>query len=634
MISVFRRSLETWPVRIFFMIMVAAFVLWGIGDVVRSLGTSTWVAKIGGTTIEMGEFQRAFQADLGRLSQRLPQGQDMTPAMRRAAGDQTLARMVAQASLAAEVERLHIAVPDAVLRQAVFAMPTFKNPAGVFDRQRFLQVLSQNGMTEAGFLGLARADMAQRQLLGAVSAGIAAPATLTNLVFDFEREQRSADTLTFAFSAVPAPPAPDAAVLKRWYENHPRAYSAPEYRKIEAVLLSPDSIAKGLSVSDAELRQTYERYKSDYIRPEKRSAEVISASSQAVAAALAKTWQGGADWAAMQKAAAAQHAVAVALDNATKPEFPDPALADAIFAAKGPGIVGPIKGALGWHVIDVTAITPGQDRSFDQVKASLRTRALADKATNLMYDRANKIDNILGSGASLEELPNDLGLEAVKGTLDEKGDTPAGVPAPIPGPPALRAALIAAAFKTAPGAPPQLTEVPMGQGSSAYYALVVQSITRPAMRPYADVAAQVLKDWTANAVQHTQNVAATAAMLAIRKGTPIEAVAKTVGLSVGRTPLVARGDTDSGVDPHELSVLFGLKPHQPAMVETQDGFVVLVPDEIRTPDPKNDPIGYGAIQQALSQQIGGDVETAFADALRERAHVRVNQTNFNSIIQP
>ena len=46
---------------------------------------------------------------------------------------------------------------------------------------------------------------------------------------------------------------------------------------------------------------------------------------------------------------------------------------------------------------------------------------LADKAADLMYDRANKVDNVLGSGASLDEMPSDLGLVGVAGTLDAAG---------------------------------------------------------------------------------------------------------------------------------------------------------------------------------------------------------------------
>ena len=64
MISAFRRSLDTWPVRAFFLIMVVAFIIWGVGDVIRMVGTDTWVAKVGGQTIEVPEVQQAFQQQI------------------------------------------------------------------------------------------------------------------------------------------------------------------------------------------------------------------------------------------------------------------------------------------------------------------------------------------------------------------------------------------------------------------------------------------------------------------------------------------------------------------------------------------------------------------------------------------
>ena len=71
----------------------------------------------------------------------------------------------------------------------------------------------------------------------------------------------------------------------------------------------------------------------------------------------------------------------------------------------------------------VTKVTPGSEQSFDEVKDALRDEVLAAKAADLMYDRANKVDNVLGSGAGLDEMPSDLGLVGVAGTLDAEGNT-------------------------------------------------------------------------------------------------------------------------------------------------------------------------------------------------------------------
>ena len=174
-----------------------------------------------------------------------------------------------------------------------------------FNQQTFETVLRSNGLTEPRFLDIMRTDLAQKQLIDAVTAGAAAPPGLVNPLYEGQYQKRSADMVEFPLAAAPQPPTPTEAELHRWYDNHPDAYSAPEYRKIKAVVLSPESLSKEIPVTDEELHTAYDQSKADYVKPEKRSAEVISAPDEAKAKALAEQWQGGADWATMQKAAQA-----------------------------------------------------------------------------------------------------------------------------------------------------------------------------------------------------------------------------------------------------------------------------------------------------------------------------------------
>ena len=117
-----------------------------------------------------------------------------------------------------------------------------------------------------------------------------------------------------------------------------------------------------------------------------------------------------------------------------------------------------------------------------------------------MYDRANKVDNVLGSGASLDEMPSGLGLVGVTGSLDAQGNTAEGTPAPIPGPAELRAAMVKAAFDAQKGDPPRLVEVQTpSTGGSAYYALALEDVTPPSVKPFDSVKDQVAADWTRDA---------------------------------------------------------------------------------------------------------------------------------------
>jgi peptidyl-prolyl cis-trans isomerase D len=208
MITVFRRLLETWVARGFFLIMVLAFVSWGVGDVIRLIGTSTWVAKVGGQTIEGMQLQEAYQRDMAQVTRNLPSGQEPTQDMRNGVARDTLQRLITQAALSQELQRLHVVSPDPAVRQTVLSMLTFRGPNGQFDRQTFEAVLRNNGLNEPRFLDMARGELAQRQLLGAVSAGAATPETLLRPLYQGQFEKRSADMVEFPLAAAPRPHRP------------------------------------------------------------------------------------------------------------------------------------------------------------------------------------------------------------------------------------------------------------------------------------------------------------------------------------------------------------------------------------------------------------------------------------------
>lgn len=631
MISTLRRYLDSWVARGFFLIMVAAFIVWGVGDVVRVIGTDTWVAKVGGETIELPQAQQAYQEQLSALTRRLPPGADTTAEMRKAVAEAAVQELVTQVAVGQEQRALGVVAPDAAVRQSVYAMPAFRGSSGQFDRATFEAVLRNNNLTEARFLEMVRGNLAQQQLLGSVVVGIAPPTELVNQVFAYQFERRSADVVALPFDALPTPAPPDAAVLKRWYDNHPDFYSTPEYRKIKAAVLSPETLAKDIPITEADLRKTYDARKAQYVKPERRSVQVVQAPDQAKAAALAAQWQGGADWAAMQKAAQAAGGSAVELDDSTENGLPGATLGKTAFAALSGTISAPFQGLGGWQVIRVTKVSPGSTQSFDQVKAALRTQVLNEKAADLIYERANKADNILGSGAGLDELPSDLGMAGVSGTLDAAGNTLDGKPAPIPGGDAVRQAVIAAAFKAHKGDPPQLTEVPLPGGGSAYYALTVEDVIPPAVKPYDAVKDQVLADWTHNAVRHQQEEAAAKLLQAVKQGQTLAAAAKAAGDAVRRTPLSGRATAVSGMPDQLLQPLFALKAGEPTMVETPDSFLVAVPAEIATPDPAKDPADYEQVRAVLARAMATDAAGIFTQALRDRAQPRINQQNLDSI---
>ena len=103
MLTQFRRYTDSWIARLFFILMAVSFVGWGISsDLFRLMGPPTWIAKVGGETIEIPAFQAEYQRAMAQQTRNLPSGQEPTADQRRQVGQQTLDRMVAEISAVGE----------------------------------------------------------------------------------------------------------------------------------------------------------------------------------------------------------------------------------------------------------------------------------------------------------------------------------------------------------------------------------------------------------------------------------------------------------------------------------------------------------------------------------------------------
>ncbi len=621
MLSAFRKFAGTWPARVLFLILVASFGAWGIADVVGKLGAGSGaVATIQGEEITPQQFMGTFQADLRKMSERLPDPSQVPPQMRIQVARNTIQKLVTQEALASQVRRMGVVVPDAAVREAVYAMPDFQGPDGKFSEPLLAAALASNNMNRAHFLELVRADIAQNQLLQSVAASAGPSTLLTGLVFQYLNEKRRADTVTLPFAGHALPPAPPEAVLRRYYDNNAQRYTAPEYRHIKAVILSPDSIGRSLAVSDADLRTWFDAHKADYVSAEKRSLQVITTGQAAVAKRLMALWTGGASWDAMQAAAKAAGATAVALDDATVQEVPSPELAKAAFSAVAGAVVGPITEPLGSYVLRVASVTPAKNPSFESLKDTIRAKVAGERAIDVIDARAQKLQDVFAGGAKIDEVPADLGATAAEGTLDAQGRTLEGEQAPIPAAGAARQQIIDAAFKMAKGDAIQPTEGP----DHVWYAVSVDSIIPPARTPFDAVRGRVLSDWQADQMRHGQETEATRILGLVKGGQSLANAAWGSGLQVTRTPALQRDRPSGALTAEVVHTLFGLKLGEATMVETAGGFLVAQVAEIVPADPKADPLAMTQAQDGLKSALHDDYLQLYASAVRDAAHPVIN----------
>jgi peptidyl-prolyl cis-trans isomerase D len=620
-----RKLLENWIARIFFALLVLVFVFWGISNVVTMIGSNTAVAEVAGQPVDISVVQQAYQAALAQ-AQQSGQGQP-DEAAREQLAETALSGVLRERVLGLEEKRLGVAVPDAVVRQQVDQIPAFQTN-GVFDKQRFAQVLEQNNTSADQFVRDLTAEIAGQQLVNSLVSGATPPQELVNQIFNFVAEQRFADMVQIPVAAQPQPAVPAEAVLQRYWRNHPAQFTAPEYRTIQLVVLSPALLAAHETVPQAEVDAAYARIAAASPTMPLRSAQVIVVGNLAASSQLEAAWRSGASWVHMQAMAKRFGANAVEIDAAQENQIPAPSLATAVFAAPEGQVIGPIAGPAGMFLFRVTNISSsGPDE--ETLKAQIVQQLQLQQAQTQAAASVNALQDALAGQTPLDRLPANLGLAAVEGTLDANGNTPTGGKAPLPGDAALQAAVLQAAFAASPHQPAQLINGPAG----SYFALTVESITPPAPEPYDQARDQVLADWTHDELVNEAEIKAAALYHAVNSGGTLDEAAQAAGYQVTMSSAFTRNAPASGETTQMQNVLFSLKLGQATMLQTDTGFTVATLAKIVKPTSAQDPTDYNEALQSMTKSLQNDVGGSLLAGLQLRDKVTINQKLFSQIYQ-
>src|SRR5262245_28736238 len=379
MLSFIRSYAASWVVKILFLVLILSFAAWGIGDIFRLQRASTAVATVGNVKIGRQQLVNQFDSEVKRLQPLFNNRLDRDQARQMGLVDRALDQLVGAALLDQEADHLGVVATDSAVRHETYAQPAFQNQQGQFDRGQFMRVLATNGMSEQGYVALLREDLIERQVVEAVTAGVAAPDVLAESLYRFRNERRSMEAAILPIDASAAVPSPEGDTLMAWYEKHKDRFQAPEYRALTYVVLSADILAATIAVSDADIAAEYEQRKASLGRPETREAKQVVAADEAIARKVAKLAESGKDLAAAATEAGAP--APVSLGTVRKDPLP-PTVADTVLTTAAGQVSQPVKSPLGWHVIQVTKVEPGSTPTLAEARDKIKHDLALGRATD------------------------------------------------------------------------------------------------------------------------------------------------------------------------------------------------------------------------------------------------------------
>jgi len=607
-------------VKVLFGLLIVSFGFWGIytrSPFFQDKSPDAAVATVGSRDIRADTLQAALQPALERL--RAQFGGVLDPAQIKQLGvlDAVLDQIIDRELLDQEVQRLRLDLSDDVIRTTIMSNPAFIGPDGKFDRNQFSQALAANHLTEEGLVARIHQEIPRGDLLQALTAGVVVPPPVVDAVYRYRNEKRIADIVTIPLTAAANIPAPTDEQLQKFYEAHPDMFRAAEYRGFTLASLSAADLEGDIKIDEGRLKSAYDDRKDDFVIPERRQLQQILAPTEEKAKAAEAALVGGQEFQKVATEIAGQDPATIDLGLVKADDLPKP-LADAAFDLPLDKPSEPIKTELGWHILKVVKIEQPQTQTFDQAKDQLSKQLTAEEAADRLDKIGNAADDALAGGMSLDDVAkkNGLKLTTIDNT-DLSGRDLDGKPIvlPVDSKEVLKTVFDANANETS-----RMSVI----GDSAIFAVRVDKVVEPKLKPLGEVRDHVVAGWQAEQKKDAVKKIADDLVAAVAAGTPLAQAASAKGLTVTTSPPLPRRPEAAAAVPAAVIVkLFAAKTGDTVTAEDAGGAYVAQLKEIKIPDAPAE-----AEAKALTNQLGTsvryDLVSQLTEALKKRYPVTIH----------
>ncbi len=623
MLDSLRGAAKSWVAKVLIGLLALSFgVFWGIQDVFRGYHSNT-LASVGDQEILAQQYTRQFQDALRAYSSRT--GQSITPDIARQIGldRQVLMDLIHGAALDAESAKLKLAVSDSQLAGIIAQDPNFKGLDGQFSPDLFRNILRNNNLTEAEFLASERTRFMRTAVSDSAAESFAVPTTLIEAAYRYRNEERDARFFVVTANETEIP-APTDAELKKFYDENPQTYTAPEFRSGVVMKADPADIAAKIIVSDEELQSNYEKYMADYATPETRVIEQIVFPNIDAAKKAKDRIAAGEDFLAIAKEMGFD-AASVALGERRQEDIPDDLLAEAAFALPANTVSDPVQGRLSVVLLRVTKITPAVQKTLAEVKSELTSRIQLEQARNQILDLYNSIEDARAAQTPFEEIAKKAGIPIVIiPAVEERGLDKDGKPVDLPH----KDQVLQALFASDVG-----VENDALQEDDAYLWYEVREVTPSALRPFDDVKDKVKADLIARKLRELASEKAQKLAERGNAGTPIETLATETGAQIQDIRSIKRNETVEGFDAAAIQAVFSIPENGFTSALQSDGKSAKVIKALPVLEQSFDPTSAEGktIGDTLAKGATGDVTNMFLTALQDQFGWSIDERLWSTI---
>jgi peptidyl-prolyl cis-trans isomerase D len=408
MLSGMRQGLAGAGIKVLLVILALSFVLWGVGDALRSGQDNGYVFKVGDYELSQGQWVMQVRQQLDNLRLQYNWNASMQDAKRSGLLESMLQQLINKRLIIHHAQQIGLDVSNAMAQFSIASMPDFQNEQGVFDPDLFQRFLDNSRVSDQLFLQSVKDDIATRSLISALQADRNYMDTESKWLSNMSDISRAVEIYRIGSEHVEKDLAASEEDLVQAYEAHKNKFKIPAKRTIKYITLDEKNVQNIPEFSDDFVEDYYKQHITDFTTPETRQLQYMLLDTRAQADAARAALDKGEDFIETAKTLAKNSTFE--MKDVTKHSF-DEKLSQEIFKLGIGEVSQALETSLGWYIFKVTAISPERVRGLKEEKNNIIDLLRGDYVQEEFARLATRVDNALLQGDELEEIAENFGLQ-------------------------------------------------------------------------------------------------------------------------------------------------------------------------------------------------------------------------------
>ncbi len=406
MLTMMRNMLRTKAAGLLFILLIVAMGAWGVTDVFGgNLGKN--LIGAGNRTISDQQFDSTVERIL--RNQTDDRGRSLTKEQALDGGliDRIFQQQQIDLALRAYGDKVGVTATQNAVQDALTSNTMFHDTTGVFDPNQYRALLRNNGLRPADFQDNIESTLTISRLQLLPISGLKVPNSLARLEAAFNGELRSAIWFALPKSALPAIDDPTDEDLQALYTDRQDALLEPERRRISLIQLSPDDFLSRAEITELDVQAYYDAYKAErYTGPDSRVFTEFHFNSEEAARAALGRIAGGASSDALEGL------TSVGERTGKAEAILNQRLSEQVFGptAQTGGVYGPQPTGDQWTIVRLESIITGVATPLETVREGIFNELAREQAIGFYYDALPHFDDLIGTGATLEDIAQELGV--------------------------------------------------------------------------------------------------------------------------------------------------------------------------------------------------------------------------------